>query len=226
MSDGHGRKGVTEEILPWPRASALSSRTTGDVHACTDFGCVCARVPAAPSYPAAAARAVVLSLRDCAGRSDVLPARYRMTRSTDFGLTVNQGVRAVQPDLVVHALQRRSTIDAPKIGLVVAKSVGNAVQRHRVARRLRHVARGVVDELDAGDRIVIRALPGSRRAVSARLEQELRTALRRTHGHPGAASRGVGVDPPASSAASSSYRGVPKHDLSAAARVLSLHPDV
>ena len=34
----------------------------------------------------------------------MLPARYRMTRSADFGLTVNKGVRAVQPDLVVHAL--------------------------------------------------------------------------------------------------------------------------
>jgi ribonuclease P protein component len=101
-----------------------------------------------------------------------------MTRSTDFGLTVSRGVRAVQPDLVVHAL-RSVDVGAPKVGLVVAKSVGNAVQRHRVARRLRHVALGVVDELEAGDRVVIRALPGSRGAVSARLDQELRTALRR-----------------------------------------------
>ena len=35
----------------------------------------------------------------------MLPARYRMTRSTEFGATVSQGVRAVQPDLVVHALR-------------------------------------------------------------------------------------------------------------------------
>lgn len=108
----------------------------------------------------------------------MLPARYRMTRSTDFGLTVKRGVRAVQPDLVVHAL-RSVDDDAPKIGLVVAKSVGNAVERHRVARRLRQVSLGLVDELDAGDRVVIRALPSSRDAVSSRLDQELRTALRR-----------------------------------------------
>jgi ribonuclease P protein component len=49
-----------------------------------------------------------------------------------------------------------------------------------VARRLRHVARTVIDELDPADRVVIRALPSSRDAISARLEQELRTALRRT----------------------------------------------
>jgi ribonuclease P protein component len=111
----------------------------------------------------------------------VLPARYRMTRSTEFGATVSQGVRVVQPDLVVHTLRTGESGDGgPRIGLVVAKSVGTAVQRHRVARRLRHVVRALVDELDPAERVVIRALPGSRNAISARLEQELRTALRRT----------------------------------------------
>jgi len=112
----------------------------------------------------------------------VLPAQYRMTRSTDFGATVSKGMRAVQPDLVVHALRSSDdgSGDGPRIGLVVSKSVGTAVQRHRVARRLRHVARTVISELGPADRVVIRALPGSRHAISARLEQELRTALRRT----------------------------------------------
>ena len=111
-----------------------------------------------------------------------------MTRSTDFGATVSQGVRAVQPDLVVHALRSgdQGPGDGPRIGLVVSKSVGSAVQRHRVARRLRHVARTVIDELDPADRIVIRALPSSRHAISARLEQELRTALRRARPRGGA----------------------------------------
>src|ERR1700676_2308656 len=106
-----------------------------------------------------------------------------MTRSTEFGATVNLGVRAVQPDLVVHALRSShdTSDDGPRIGLVVGKSVGSAVQRHRVARRLRHVARSVITELDPGDRIVIRALPGSRNAISARLEQELRAGLTRAH---------------------------------------------
>ena len=120
----------------------------------------------------------------------MLPARYRMTRSTDFGATVSKGVRAVQPDLVVHALRSvgDGSADGPRIGLVVSKSVGGAVQRHRVARRLRHVARTVLSELDPADRVVIRALPGSRNAISARLEQELRTALRRARLRSGAKS--------------------------------------
>lgn len=121
----------------------------------------------------------------------MLPAQYRMTRSTDFGLTVNRGVRAVQPDLVVHSL-RSAVVDevgvpemAPKIGLVVSKSVGNAVVRHQVARRLRGVARGVIEDLEPGDRLVIRALPGSRDAISARLDQQLRAALRKARSEPG-----------------------------------------
>jgi ribonuclease P protein component len=117
----------------------------------------------------------------------VLPAQYRMTRSTDFGLTVNRGVRAAQPDLIVHALKAMDDgCSAPKIGLVVSKSVGTAVQRHRVSRMLRHVARNVVDDLGPGDKVVIRALPSSRHAISARLEQELRTALRRAEAKSGA----------------------------------------
>jgi ribonuclease P protein component len=103
-----------------------------------------------------------------------------MTRSTDFGLTVSRGVRAAQPDLVVHALQSPDRgSGGPKIGLVVSKSVGTAVERHRVSRKLRHVARGVIADLGPGDRVVIRALPSSRDALSGRLEQELRAALAR-----------------------------------------------
>jgi len=111
-----------------------------------------------------------------------------MTRSTEFGATVTRGVRAVQPDLVVHALRSddNAAESGPRIGLVVAKSVGSAVQRHRVARRLRHVARTVIGELDPADRVVIRALPSSRHAISARLEQQLRTALRRARPRSGA----------------------------------------
>ena len=110
----------------------------------------------------------------------MLPARNRMTRSSEFGVTVRHGVRSAQPDLVVHALRGGADADGPKIGLVVAKSVGNAVQRHRVSRRLRHVSRALLAGLGPADRVVIRALPSSRQAISARLEQQMREALKRT----------------------------------------------
>ncbi|MCV7258790.1 ribonuclease P protein component [Mycobacterium shimoidei] len=111
----------------------------------------------------------------------MLSARNRMTRSAEFDAAVKHGIRAVQPDLVLHA--RRAERGSPvKVGLIITKSVGSAVQRHRVARRLRHVAREVVKDLEnAGSsaHVVIRALPSSRDATSARLERQLRCGLRR-----------------------------------------------
>ena len=116
----------------------------------------------------------------------MLPARYRLTRSTEFGTTVKHGVRAVEHDIVVHAHRGEGDAEpGPRIGLVVGKAVGSSVHRHRVARRLRHVARHVIAELEPGDRIVIRALPSSRYAISARLEQELRAGLMRARLLPG-----------------------------------------
>jgi ribonuclease P protein component len=103
-----------------------------------------------------------------------------MTRSADFGATVKHGTRAVQPDLVIYSWRgNENDAEAPKIGLIISRSVGSAVQRHQLARRLRHVARGVLDVLDRSEHVVIRALPSSRDVGSARLEEELRAGLRR-----------------------------------------------
>jgi ribonuclease P protein component len=105
-----------------------------------------------------------------------------MTRSADFSHTVKCGVRASQPDLVVHACRRGVPADsAPRVGFIVTKSVGSAVDRHRVARRLRHVARGVIGELDPAEWIVVRALPTSRDAESAWLGAQLHAGVQRAH---------------------------------------------
>ncbi|MBU9762993.1 ribonuclease P protein component [Mycobacterium sp. TNTM28] len=109
----------------------------------------------------------------------MLPARYRMRRSAEFSATVSRGVRAVQPDVVVHALHEGTDATGPRVGLIVSKAVGNAVERHRVSRRLRHAARVVVPKLDATDLVVIRARAGSAEAPSVRLEQQLQRALER-----------------------------------------------
>ncbi len=99
-----------------------------------------------------------------------------MTRSADFDAAVKRGKKAVQPDMVIY--MRRATGD-PKLGLIVSRSVGSAVQRHGLSRRLRHVARGVFAELSDSEHIVIRALPSSRDVASARLAEQLRAGLRR-----------------------------------------------
>jgi len=62
---------------------------------------------------------------------------------------------------------------------VVSRSVGAAVVRNRVRRRLRHLAAGHLDRLPPGSRVVVRALPGSAVATYDQLAAALRAALDR-----------------------------------------------
>lgn len=158
----------------------------------------CARIPTADAYPRRPRHRVGPAhqgpaFADClsTGSATVLPAQYRLRRSIDFGATVKRGRRAAQPHIVIHArrtgaaaVSDESALGAqrhPMVGLIIAKSVGSAVQRHQVARRLRHVAREVLGELEPGEQVVIRALPGSSAARSAQLEQQLRAGLQLIH---------------------------------------------
>lgn len=67
----------------------------------------------------------------------------------------------------------------PRVGFVVSKSVGNAVVRHRVARRLRHLVRDRLGALPEGADLVVRALPPSASATSGELGNDLDASLRR-----------------------------------------------
>ncbi|WP_164913000.1 ribonuclease P protein component [Mycobacteroides franklinii] len=115
----------------------------------------------------------------------MLPTRHRMTKSSEFRQTVKRGVRTAHADLVIH-LQRSCVdsscgqVEGPKVGLIVGKSVGGAVVRHRVSRRLRHVAAELLPKLEPVDRMVIRALPSSSTALSASLRQQLRDGIDRS----------------------------------------------
>ncbi len=62
-------------------------------------------------------------------------------------------------------------------GLIIGKSVGGSVVRHRVARRIRHQIAEMMDEMPPGTRLVVRALPAAAHATSARLGEDLRGAF-------------------------------------------------
>ena len=184
--------GCSVHPLRLPDTTGVWGRGQGqaDFPAEQPASCKGARLPAKDAHPGGARHRVGPPpqgppLTDCLthGSLGVLPARNRMTRSSEFSHTVKRGVRATQPDLVVHATREveAPAPATPQIGFIVAKSVGGAVERHRVARRLRHAARSLLAELDPADRIVVRALPGSRDAISARLREELKAGVRRAH---------------------------------------------
>ncbi|MGV0625153.1 ribonuclease P protein component [Mycolicibacter minnesotensis] len=125
----------------------------------------------------------------------MLPAHYRMRRSADFGATVRHGRKSVQPNIVIYTRQPVSaepsgddgvSAISPRVGLIIAKSVGSAVDRHRVARRLRHAARDLLGDLEPREHMVIRALPSSNGATSEALGRQLRAGLHSTRRPKGA----------------------------------------
>jgi ribonuclease P protein component len=62
---------------------------------------------------------------------------------------------------------------------VVSRSVGNAVVRNRVRRRLRHLVAMRLSALPSGARVVVRALPAAANASSAILAADLDAGLAR-----------------------------------------------
>jgi ribonuclease P protein component len=124
----------------------------------------------------------------------MLPAQVRMRATDDFRAAVARGRRCGRSRLVVHLLAPRQVarpsvlpvrkvcsltdIDV-KVGFIVSRRVGAAAARNRVQRRLRHAARSVVEELPAGSRLVVRALPAAAGASYADLASDLVLAVRR-----------------------------------------------
>src|SRR5512133_1293887 len=80
----------------------------------------------------------------------VLPAANRLRRRVEFAATVRAGRRSARGPIVVHLAFQSSTATDPtlaggetkpaRVGFVIPRTVGCAVERNRVRRRLRHLA--------------------------------------------------------------------------------------
>ncbi|HEX5494532.1 MAG TPA: ribonuclease P protein component [Mycobacteriales bacterium] len=116
----------------------------------------------------------------------MLPAAARLRHREDFALAVRRGRRARRSSLVVHYLGAPggdpASLCPARVGFVVGRPVGNSVERHRVVRRLRHLARERLVRLPAGSRLVVRALPPSAGSGSAGLARDFDAALDRVLG--------------------------------------------
>lgn len=69
--------------------------------------------------------------------------------------------------------------DAPSVGFVVSKAVGNAVVRNRVKRRMRAIAAAHLTEIPSGALVVVRSLPAAAEADFASLESDFTSCLGR-----------------------------------------------
>jgi ribonuclease P protein component len=84
-----------------------------------------------------------------------------MRRGQDFSRTTKTGHRATSSLLVLYFLTHEQLPAAPQVGLIINKSVGGSVTRHRIARQLRHAMVGHLSQLPAHTQVVIRVLKDS-----------------------------------------------------------------
>lgn len=95
------------------------------------------------------------------------------------GEHVTQRRRAGTPLLVVHSAVGTDPGRPARVGLVVSRAVGNAVVRHRVSRRLRHLAADRLPLVGESRDLVLRATPAAATASSVELGAALDDALAR-----------------------------------------------
>ena len=98
-------------------------------------------------------------------------------------LKLRLGTKAVISAILLIAV---NTAASALVGFVVGRTVGDAVVRHRVQRRLRHLCRDRLALLPPGSSLVVRALPSAAGASSAELAADLDRCLERGLAQPAA----------------------------------------
>ncbi|MFE3457870.1 ribonuclease P protein component [Nocardiopsis aegyptia] len=110
----------------------------------------------------------------------MLSPRNRMRRGSEFSTVMRSGRRASRDAIgLVYLAPPADAVDPdpPRVGFVVGKSVGVAVVRKRVQRRLRHVMRSQVGALPDGSLLVVRAKPSAATARQSELAAQIESAL-------------------------------------------------
>ena len=106
----------------------------------------------------------------------MLARANRVVRADDFRMVVRRGRRSVTPSAVYYRLERDAG-EPLRVGIIVARSVGNAVARNLVRRRYRALGRSFVEAGARGNDVVVRALPGAAQRTWATLADDMHTAL-------------------------------------------------
>jgi ribonuclease P protein component len=100
-----------------------------------------------------------------------------LRRRADFERVRTEG-RALRAAGVIVLARGRCDRDAPsRLGLAVGRSVGDAVERNRIRRRLRAAWRAAA--VEGGVDVVVRPMPGAEAVDFQELVQVLRRAAQR-----------------------------------------------
>ena len=93
----------------------------------------------------------------------MLPTTARLTSSSDFARATKSGIRVTTAHFVGYlyicpAENVPAINSSAKCGLIINKSVGGSVQRHRLARKVRHAVAPQISTLPNNSLFVVRAL--------------------------------------------------------------------
>ena len=111
----------------------------------------------------------------------MLDRSHRLTTARQFDAAVRHGRRVGTSTVVVHVFREENPdlSPGPHVGFVVGRSVGGAVHRNLVKRRLRHLVRDRLAGLPTDALVVVRALPPASVASWETLAGDLDRALGR-----------------------------------------------
>lgn len=108
----------------------------------------------------------------------MLPKRHRIRTGAEFALATHKGFRRANQNLVVYLIIKNeidADLQVTKVGFVVPKTVGNAVQRNIVKRRLRAAVKELWGKLNFSDNtfLVIRAKSAAKKATYKEICKDL-----------------------------------------------------
>jgi len=107
----------------------------------------------------------------------VLAKRNRLTTGEQYRSTVRRGRRYIGPHTVTYI--RASDSSDARFGFIVAKTVGIAVVRNRVRRRLKAATYELLPTVAPGVDVVVRALPEASSQPYSVLFDEVTQSLRK-----------------------------------------------
>ncbi len=103
----------------------------------------------------------------------MLAKSARLTESGDFARATKSGIRYSSTNFVGYLYL--TALDQPaRAGLIISKTVGSSVARHRLARKIRHCIFNHYNQLPNGSLMVIRGLNNS---ADADCKSEIETVV-------------------------------------------------
>ena len=95
--------------------------------------------------------------------------RFRLTKTNDFQRVRRDGQSFAHPLLVLIRLANDQ--ENSRFGVIAGKSIGNAVRRNRVKRRLRSIVAGLIPQIEVHHDVILIARKDSIDASYHQLQQ-------------------------------------------------------